>query len=94
MSVPFKFSSVFAGELKFRMRTSPSSREHGYRSIRNISHVVRQRAPGTAFGSSFASAHLSVVALSLISPTMVFLPSPQVHTHGAMGVMLTRNGRR
>lgn len=37
---------------------------------------------------------LSIAALSLISPTVVFLPSPQVHTHRAIGVMLTRNGRR
>ena len=35
----------------------------------------------TAFGSSFVSARLSVVALSLISTTVVLLPSPQVHTH-------------
>lgn len=42
--------------MKLRMRTSPSSREQGYQSIRNISHVVRQRAPDTAFGSWFASA--------------------------------------
>jgi len=53
--MPFNFSCVFTGDLKFRLRTSPSSREHGYCSIRHISHVVRQLAPGTAFESSFAS---------------------------------------
>jgi hypothetical protein len=56
MSVPFKFSSVFAGELKFRMRTSPWCPEHGYCSITQLAHVVRQLAPGTVFLSSLASA--------------------------------------